>query len=290
MTPQEKASVLFEALPYLQEFRGKVIVIKYGGAAMENEELIDQVLQDVIYLESVGINPVLVHGGGKAITRAMKDSGIQAEFIDGMRVSDPASMEIIERVLSNEITPGIVDRISRLGGRAKGFSGRQVLRATQMLYRQESTGKVLDLGFVGDITGVKAGPLLETIASERIPVISPLAVDDAGNVYNINADLAAAEIAQALKADKIIYLSDVDGVMQDPKKPETRISSLTLTQIDVLKKDGTISGGMLPKVNSAVECIRAGVKAVHFLDGRMPHALLLEIFTDAGIGTEIIAD
>jgi acetylglutamate kinase len=284
-----KAATLIEALPYIQKFRGQTVVIKYGGAAMENEDLVEGVLRDIVFLEAVGINPVLVHGGGKAITRAMKDRGIVAKFIDGLRVSDGESMEVIEKTLASEINPGIVESIQKLGGKAKGFSGKEVLISRKMEYRQSKTGELVDLGFVGDIVGVDTGPLRDAVRTEIMPVISPLARDGDGKVYNINADVAAGEIAQALKASKIVYLSDVNGVLLDPSDPQSTISTLNIAEIDQLKAKGVIAGGMLPKVNSAVEALKQGVKQVHFLDGRMPHALLLEVFTDAGVGTEITA-
>jgi len=289
MNEHLKAATLIEALPYIQQFRGQTVVIKYGGAAMENEALVEGVLRDVVFLEAVGINPVLVHGGGKAITRAMKERGVVAKFIDGLRVSDAESMDVIEKTLSGEINPGIVDAIKKLGGKARGFSGKEVLIARKMEYRLAKTGETVDLGFVGDILGVDTGPLRDAVRAEVMPVISPLARDGDGRVYNINADVAAGEIAQALKADKIIYLSDVNGVLRDFKDPQSTISTLTIKEIDELKKQGVIDGGMLPKVDSAVEALRHGVKKVHFLDGRMAHSLLLEVFTDAGVGTEITA-
>lgn len=289
MNEHLKAATLIEALPYIQQFRGQTVVIKYGGAAMENEALVEGVLRDVVFLEAVGINPVLVHGGGKAITRAMKERGVVAKFIDGLRVSDAESMDVIEKTLSGEINPGIVDAIKKLGGKARGFSGKEVLIARKMEYRLAKTGEPVDLGFVGDILGVDTGPLRDAVRAEVMPVISPLARDGDGRVYNINADVAAGEIAQALKADKIIYLSDVNGVLRDFKDPQSTISTLTIAEIDELKKQGIIDGGMLPKVDSAIEALRHGVKKVHFLDGRMAHSLLLEVFTDAGVGTEITA-
>lgn len=289
MNEHLKAATLIEALPYIQQFRGQTVVIKYGGAAMENDALVEGVLRDVVFLEAVGINPVLVHGGGKAITRAMKERGVVAKFIDGLRVSDAESMDVIEKTLSSEINPGIVDAIKKLGGKARGFSGKEVLIARKMEYRLAKTGEPVDLGFVGDILGVDTGPLRDAVRAEVMPVISPLARDGDGRVYNINADVAAGEIAQALKADKIIYLSDVNGVLRDFKDPQSTISTLTIKEIDELKKQGVIDGGMLPKVDSAVEALRHGVKKVHFLDGRMAHSLLLEVFTDAGVGTEITA-
>lgn len=289
MNEHSTAATLIEALPYIQQFRGKTIVIKYGGAAMENEALVEGVLRDIVFLEAVGINPVIVHGGGKAITRAMKERGVAAKFIDGLRVSDEASMDVIEKTLSAEINPGIVASINKLGGKARGFSGKEVLIARKMEYHLAKTGEAVDLGFVGDILGVDTGPLRDAVRAEVVPVISPLARDGDGRVYNINADVAAGEIAQSLKAYKIIYLSDVNGVLRDFKDPQSTISTLTIAEIDELKKQGIIDGGMLPKVDSAIEALRHGVQKVHFLDGRIPHSLLLEVFTDAGIGTEITA-
>jgi acetylglutamate kinase len=287
MDDAAKAAVLIEALPYLQRFRGQTIVIKYGGAAMENPDLVGGVLRDIVFLEAVGINPVIVHGGGKAITRAMEASGLQAQFIDGLRVSDQASMAIIEKTLAETISPGIAQGLMSHGGRAACFPGKDVLRAKKKGHIDSKTGEKVDLGFVGEVIGVDAAPLLEAIRREIVPVISPLARDEKGQVYNINADIAASEVALALKASKAIYLSDVDGVMRNPQQPDTRMAMLAVAQIEELKRDGTITGGMIPKVDSAVKALRNGVKQIHFLDGRVPHALLLEIFTDAGIGTEI---
>lgn len=287
MITDKRASILVEALPYIQKFRGRIIVIKYGGAAMENDELVAGVLRDIVFLEAVGLNPVVVHGGGKAISRAMKEAGLTPTFIDGLRVSDAASMDIIVRTLADEINPGIVRQLEGLGGRAQGFPGYKVLKASKTRYVQEKTGQEFDLGFVGDIKGVMTAPLLKAIKNEITPVISPLGSGEDGKTYNINADIAAAEVAEALQAYKIIYLSDVNGILHDPRQPDSTIPSLTATDIAVLKKKGVIDGGMLPKVDSALKALRNGVQKAHFLDGRIPHSLLLEIFTDSGIGTEI---
>jgi acetylglutamate kinase len=287
MTPSEKASVFHEALPYLQEFRGQTFVIKYGGSAMENDALIGKVLRDVVMLEAVGINPVIVHGGGKAINRALKEANLgNGRFIDGLRVTDAATIQIVDRTLGSEISPSIAARLRELGGRAEALSGKDVLRAEKMNYHEATTGKAVDLGFVGDITQVDVAPLKKMIANETIPVISPLALGAKGEVYNINADLAASDVAKALQACKLIYLTDVNGVMRDAADSTSTIPTLTPAEVTRLKKSGVIAGGMIPKVDSAVEALESGVGQVHFLDGRIPHALLLEIFTDAGIGTE----
>lgn len=285
---EQRARTLIEALPYLQGFRGKTFLIKYGGAAMEEPALVEGVLRDIVFLEAVGINPVVVHGGGKAITRAMEASGIEATFIDGLRVSDPASMELIERTLGDDVNLGIVEGIVRLGGQAVGFSGRHVLRCTKREHTSRATGKPVDLGFVGNVVGVELASLVAEIQAEFVPVISPLAQDDAGRCYNVNADTAAAEIAKALGVHKLIYLSDVNGVRRDADDEDSLISTLPVADVDRLKAEGVIAGGMIPKVDSAADALAQGVEKVHFLDGRIPHALLLELFTDAGIGTEII--
>jgi acetylglutamate kinase len=282
-----KAEVLLEALPYFQQFRGHTVVIKYGGAAMENPDLVESVLRDVVFLEAVGINPVVVHGGGNAITAAMRQENLTARFVDGLRVTDAASIKIIERVLAQVIGPSLVASIEELGGRAQVVSGKEVLTARKAGLHTDAAGARVDLGFVGDITEVNIVALQKLVASEIVPIISPLGQGVDGQVYNINADIAAAKIAQALQAQKIIYLSDVNGVRRDPRDETSLISTLTPGQIQQLKQDGVIAGGMIPKVDSALEALAGGVAKVHFLDGRQPHSLLLELFTDGGVGTEI---
>jgi acetylglutamate kinase len=287
---RSKTEALLEALPYFQQFRGRVIVVKYGGAAMENPELVEEVLRDVVFLEAVGINPVVVHGGGKAITAAMRQENLTARFVDGLRVTDAASIRIIDRVLTDVISPSLVDRIAALGGNAQTLSGKEVLTAQKSAPYLDATGAKVDLGFVGEIVRVDVSAVQKLIDAEKVPVISPLGRGVDGQVYNINADIAAAKIAQALRAHKIIYLSDVNGVRRDPKDEASLISTLTPAQIQQLKTEGVIASGMIPKVDSALEALAGGVAKVHFLDGRQPHSLLLELFTDAGIGTQISAD
>jgi acetylglutamate kinase len=286
---KHRAEALLEALPYFQQFRGRTVVVKYGGAAMENADLVESVLRDVVFLEAVGINPVVVHGGGKAITAAMRQENLTAKFVDGLRVTDEASIRIIDRVLAETISPSLVEKIRALGGRAEGISGKEVLTARKMAPHVDATGTKVDLGFVGDIVAVDVSAVLKLVERETVPVISPLGRGMEGQVYNINADVAAAKIAQALRADKIIYLSDVNGVRRDPKDENSLISTLTPAQIQKLKAEGVIAGGMIPKVDSALEALAGGVGKAHFLDGRQPHSLLLELFTDAGFGTEISA-
>jgi len=284
-----KAEALLEALPYFQQFRGRTVVIKYGGAAMENPDLVESVLRDVVFLEAVGINPVVVHGGGKAITAAMRQENLTARFVDGLRVTDDASMKIIDRVLTEVIGPSLAAKIEELGGKAQVLSGKEVLTAEKAAPRQDATGGKIDLGFVGDITSVDVNQVQKLVDAEIVPVISPIGRGRDGQLYNINADIAAAKIAQVLRAHKIIYLSDVNGVRRDPRDENSLISTLTPAQIQQLKEEGIIESGMIPKVDSALEALAGGVAKVHFLDGRQAHSLLLELFTDAGIGTEIAA-
>jgi len=289
MMRNSKADALLEALPYFQQFRGRTVVVKYGGAAMENPVLVESVMRDIVFLEAVGINPVVVHGGGKAITAAMRQENLTAKFIDGFRVTDEPSMRIIDRVLNEVISPSLAAKIVELGGKAEVLPGKEVLVAEKAALHVDATGAKIDLGFVGDITSTHIALVQKLIDSEIVPIISPVGRGIDGQLYNINADIAAAKIAQALKAHKIIYLSDVNGVRRDPKDEASLIPSLTTAQIKHLKDEGVIAGGMIPKVDSALEALAGGVSKVHFLDGKQSHSLLLELFTDAGIGTEIAA-
>jgi acetylglutamate kinase len=284
-----KADALLEALPYFQQFRGKTVVVKYGGAAMENPDLVESVMRDIVFLEAVGINPVVVHGGGKAITAAMRQENLAAKFIDGHRVTDAASIKIIDRILTEVISPSLAAKIQELGGKAEVLSGKDVLVAEKAQPKPDATGTKVDLGFVGEITATHVARIQKLVDAEIVPIISPLGRGKDGQIYNINADIAAAKIAQALRAHKIIYLSDVNGVRRDPKDEASLISTLTPGQIEKLKEDGVIAAGMIPKVDSALEALAGGVAKIHFLDGKQSHSLLLELFTDAGIGTEIAA-
>ncbi len=275
----KKADVLLEALPYMQGFRGCTFLIKVGGSAMEDPAVVDTFLKDVVFLEAVGINPVIVHGGGKAISKAMKDSGLEAKFINGMRVTDEETIKIVEQTLARIINPEIVNKINDFGGKAVGVPGTEVFTGEKMKG---------DLGWVGEVNDCKLGLIQAAVAGEFVPVVSPVARELAsGKTLNVNADLAACALATRLKATKLIFLSDVRGVMRDPKDDSTLIPSLDPAAIEGLKKEGIISGGMIPKVDSSLESLRGGVGKVHLIDGRIPHALILEIFTDVGIGTEI---
>ena len=280
----QKADVLLEALPYIQRFRSQTFVVKYGGSFMDSPDpkVRNGVAADVVFLEAVGINPVVVHGGGKAITRAMDAAGIKAQFIQGMRVTDEASVEIVDRVLSREINPEIVKTIESLGGKARGFSGAEIFKCRKLV----TDG--IDYGYVGEVVEVNTDPLRQCIHRSITPVISPIALGEDGHIYNCNADVAAAEVAIALKARRLVFMSDVPGLMRDPKDPATLISSLHIAEVPALKAAGIVDKGMIPKVDSAVEAVKSGVHRVHFVDGRVPHSLLLEIFTDKGVGTEIV--
>ena len=285
-----KAGVLIEALPYLQKFRGETFLIKLGGSAMDDPLLVDQLLRDVVFLEVVGINPVLVHGGGKAISAAMATAGLRAKFIGGLRVTDADSIAIVEQTLSNEINPRLVEGIVSSGGKAIGIPGNQVFIGERIQGHEPDTGEAADLGFVGKVTEFNSQPIEEAIYYEKVPVISPIALEKGTDqTLNVNADLAASALGARLKASKVVYLSDVRGVMIDPADPKTLIPSLNHQSAEQHIANGVISGGMIPKVRSALDALDAGVGKVHMVDGRIAHSLLLEIFTNSGIGTEIVS-
>jgi acetylglutamate kinase len=255
---------------------------------MEDDAVVDRLLRDIVFLEAVGINPVVIHGGGKAISQRMRDAGQKPRFVNGLRVTDAEAISIVESVLDGVINADIAARIVKFGGRAVGIHGKTVLVGKKLPLQTEGTERV-DLGFVGEVVDVNAAPIEDAVHREVVPVISPLARDSAGVVYNINADIAAAGVAGKLKAAKMIYVSDVPGLMRDPSNRESLIPSVTLAQIEKLVADGVITGGMIPKVESAAAALRQGVEKVHFIDGRTPHALLVEVFSNQGIGTEITA-
>jgi len=284
-----KADVLLEALPYLQRFQGKTFVVKYGGSFMDSPdaEVRAGVARDIVFLAAAGIHPVVVHGGGKAITRAMEKAGLQASFIRGLRVTDEATAAVVEQVLSREINPEIVAAINLLGGRARGFSGTDIF-AARKLWLHDAAGAKLDAGFLGEVSAVRTAALLECVREGLIPVSSPTALGEDGRIYNCNADTAAAHAAIALRACRLIFMSDVPGVMRDPKDPSTVIPQLRANEAEKLKKSGIIDKGMIPKVDGALAALRAGVEKVSLVDGRVPHAILLEIFTREGIGTELV--
>ncbi|HSP42851.1 MAG TPA: acetylglutamate kinase [Luteolibacter sp.] len=288
MQPLDKANALIEALPYLQAFRGKTFLIKMGGSAMENPDLVAKVMRDIVFIEVACINPIVVHGGGKAISAAMEKAGLKAEFHGGLRVTSNEAIDIVARVLSEEINPGLVRMIRDFGGKAVGIPGSDVFIGEKMRVR-DAAGNSVDLGRVGEVVGCHMVHMNAASQAGIVPVISPLAAELAtGRPLNINADLAAAALAKELRVAKLVYLSDVPGLLADASDPTSLIQSVTRTEAEGLIADGTISGGMIPKIRSAVDALNAGVRKVHFVDGRQPHALLMEIFTDGGIGTEVV--
>ncbi len=284
-----KAATLLEALPYVQKFSGATFVVKYGGSFMDSPDAAVRsgVARDIVFLEAVEINPVVVHGGGKAITRAMEKAGLKTKFIQGMRVTDEPAVQVVDQVLSREINPDIVEMIHSFGGLAKGFAGTDIFTCRKMFVPGPS-GEDLDIGYVGEVIGVNTAPLLECIAHGITPVISPTARGADGKIYNCNADVAAAQAAIALKARRLVFMSDVPGLMRDPKDPATVIPHLRTDEVPGLKRAGIVDKGMIPKVDSAVAAIQSGVEKVSLVDGRVEHAVLLEIFTDAGVGTEVV--
>jgi len=284
-----RAEMLLDALPYIQKFSGATFVIKYGGSFMDSPAVAIRqgVARDIVCLEAVEINPVVVHGGGKAISRAMENSGLKPQFIQGQRVTDQATAEIVDRVLSREINPEVVGAIKSMGGAAKGFNGPSIFKCSKTSVTSPD-GHPLDMGFVGEVTEVNVNPLLECIAQGVTPVISPTARGADGMIYNCNADVAAAQTAIALNARRLIFMSDVPGVLRNPADPTSAISHLRLSEVDQLRQTGVVDKGMIPKISSAVAAVKSGVEKVSLVDGRVPHAVLLEIFTDAGIGTEVV--
>ncbi len=286
----DKASILVEAMPYIQQFRGAIVVIKLGGSVMESPEALARLLKDVTFMSTVGIKVVLVHGGGKAISRALDLSGVKSEFVMGLRVTDEKAIEIVERVLKREVNFEIVRLLRRNKANAHPLHGDWIIKAIRKTARPVGSDKILDWGFVGEPISVDTRPITEMTDAGIIPVITPLGMSDFDRIYNINADTAAAAVAKALRARKLAFISDVPGLLRDKDDPESLISSLPVGQIEVLRKAGVIGGGMLPKIESCAEAIAAGVHKVHLIDGRMPHSLLLEFFTNKGVGTEITDD
>ena len=297
----DKAKILIEALPYIQRFAGKTLVVKYGGNAMTDPELESSFARDIVLLKTVGLNPIVVHGGGPQVDSLLKRLGQESDRIDGMRVTDQATMEVVEMVLGGSVNKSIVNLINQHGGRAIGLTGKDgnLLRARKLLMeKQEADGSVsqIDLGMVGEVTGVKTDVLEMFTQGDFIPVIAPLGVDEEGNTYNINADLVAGKVAEALGAEKLILLTNITGVLDENKNfyefkkivnPINLLTGLTTQEVDRLIETGVIYGGMIPKVGCALDAVKGGVVSAHIVDGRVPHATLLEIFTDHGVGTLI---
>ena len=281
----KKAEVLIEALPYIQKFNRKIIVVKYGGSAMSNEELQRNVIKDVTLLKLVGFKPIIIHGGGKEISRWVGKVGKEAQFINGLRVTDDETMEIAEMVLGR-VNKRLVTMVEELGVKAVGLSGKD----GQMIQVEKKYSEGQDIGYVGNITSVNPKVLFDLLEKGYLPIVSPIGLDENFATYNINADDAACAIAKAVGADKLVFLTDIEGLYKDINDKDSFISRITAAEADSLIEDGFIGGGMLPKLNNCTSAVKNGVNRVHILDGRIPHCLLLEIFTNEGVGTAIVKD
>jgi acetylglutamate kinase len=284
-----KAGILVEALSWIHQFRGRYVVIKLGGSALEGQEAVRRLLRDVVFLATVGMKPVLVHGGGKSISQAMATAGIEPRFIHGRRYTDERTLEIVADVLANEICGNLVNEIGQQGGAAVGLSylNGNCLVGRKLCFKG-TAGEEIDLGRVGEVTGLDAAPIEQAASAGRIPVIPSIAVDAAGGKLNVNADTAAAAVARFLRAEKLVFLSDVPGIFRDRNDPRTLISNLPASQCRRLIVEGVIESGMVPKVEAALDALEAGVRKVHIVDAAMPHAVLLEFYSDTGVGTEIV--
>jgi acetylglutamate kinase len=283
-----KARVLREALPYVQDYRGSIFVVKYGGSFMDDPDptVRQRVAGDLAFLAAVGINVVVVHGGGKAISRAMDAAGLKPNFVNGLRVTDEATIAIVKKTLDEVVNKDVCDTLTAVRAQPKGLSGDSVVVCEKLTV--DDDGKPCDLGYVGEVTEVKVKLIKKEIADGFLPVISPVAEGLDGKPYNVNADLVAGRVASALRARRLVYMSDVPGLLADFHNPDTLIATVKVSEVEGLKKKGIIDKGMRPKVQSAVRALEEGVQRVHFIDGRMPHSLLVEMFTDKGIGTEIV--
>ncbi len=284
----EKAGVLIEALPYIQKFRGDTVVVKFGGSIMESEIGYRNILKDVAFMECVGLQPVIVHGGGKSVSKKMREAHIQPNFVQGLRVTDEATIKVVESVLNNEVNPHLVEIIKNYGGKAHGIHGEDIVKVKKHSGVDPQTGEELDWGYVGKVIHVDVEPIKAFLKADIIPVITPLGRGEDGHLYNVNADDVANAVACALQARKLVFLSDVPGLLRDINDPTSLISTLSLAEVEDLIARGIISGGMLPKIGGAVEALKAGVSKTHIIDSALPHSLLLELFTDKGVGTEIV--
>ena len=281
----EKAEVLIEALPYIQRFNRKIVVVKYGGSAMVDEEVKENVIKDVVLLKLVGFKPIIVHGGGKEISRWVGKVGMEPRFINGLRVTDEATMEVAEMVLG-KVNKELVTFVQSLGIKAVGISGKD----GGLLQVEKKCPDGQDIGFVGEITRVNPKILFDLLEKDFLPIVCPVGLDENFRTYNINADDAACKIAEAVKAEKLAFLTDIEGVYRDPSDPESLISELHVQEAQSLIDNGNVGGGMIPKLKNCIDAIREGVNRVHILDGRIPHSILLEIFTNKGIGTAILRE
>jgi acetylglutamate kinase len=286
----EKAATLIEALPYIQDFRGAVVVVKVGGSVMEDGGALERLLTDVAFMSTVGMKVVLVHGGGKAISRAMERSGIGPRFVQGLRVTCDKTIAVVEEVLKREVNAEVVRLLRAHRANARPLHGDWIFTVARKSGVDPQSGAALDWGYVGEPVSVDTHTVAEMLDAGLVPVVTPLGVAADGLLYNMNADTAAAALARAMRARKLAFVSDVPGLLRDVADPASLISTLTVGQAAALRRDGVVGGGMLPKLESCVDAIRAGVGKVHLIDGRMPHSLLLEIFTKKGVGTEIVDD
>jgi acetylglutamate kinase len=286
----QKADVLIEALQWIRQFRGKTTVIKLGGSVMEDDRAMIHLLLDIVFMETVGMRPVLVHGGGPSINRAMADAGLQPRFVQGRRYTDADTLAIVERVLAGEVNDFLVRRIGELGGQARSlnFRTKNVLFGERMMLSEN--GEPVDLGFVGTVTRVDRQAIEDVANSGAVPVIPSMCIDETGQKFNVNADTAATAVAQALEAEKLVYLSDINGVRRDKSDADSLIHSLTAKEAHELISAGAINSGMIPKVQACLETLNRGVRKVHIIDGRIRHSLLLEVYTSKGVGTQIVRD
>jgi len=285
----EKASILIDAMPYIQEFRGDIVVVKFGGSILENEDEYLDILRDIAFMEIIGLRPVVVHGGGKAISKNMEAAGIAPNFLNGLRVTDAATVAIVEKTLNQQVNKRVCEALESFQAHSTGIHGQDIFQVVKHTETDPTTGADLDWGFVGDVVSVDIDPILEAVKANRVPVVTPLGSDADGNIYNINADVAAGAMARELHARKLVFLSDVPGILKDPNDPESLISSVTMKEVETLISEGVIAGGMLPKVSGAIQALKAGIRKTHFIDASLPHSLLLELFTKEGVGTEILS-
>ena len=284
----DKAAVLVQALPYIQFFRGKVVVVKYGGSTMA-DAADDTVLADIVFMESVGIKPVIVHGGGQAIDRRLEEAGVETKRVNGLRVTDEATMKVVEETLFGEVNASIVEEIARLGGRARGVSPKDagIMHVRKHLAKM-ADGSEVDIGYVGEVERIDAAPITALINEGTIPVLAPIGRGPDDRAYNVNADTAAGEVAAALHAEKLVFLTDVQGILEDPADADSLLSTVHVERAESLIGAGIVSGGMIPKVRAGVHSVKAGVGKTHIIDGRISHSMLLEFFTDEGVGTQIV--
>lgn len=287
----EKAAILVEAFPYIRSFRDKIVVVKYGGSTQPEEGGSTTILSDLVFMETIGMRPVVVHGGGKEINRRLTEAGVESKWVNGLRVTDRKTMQIVEETLFGVINQRIVEGIEILGGKALGMSAKdaRIMYVNPYRFSNEVNreGDFIDVGFVGEVERVNPEPIRRVCQDRTIPVIAPIGIGIGGESFNVNADTAAAEIASSLQAEKLVFLTDVNGIFREGLDPESRISTLKTKEVEDLVKDGTVTGGMIPKVQACERSVQGGVQRAHIIDGRVPHALLMEIFTQEGIGTMI---